>query len=203
MKDRMSRTRYMTELALLIAVEIVMKLTGLGSVPVGPLYMSFLTVPIAVGAMLLGPTAGLVLGAVFGAVSFYDSMTGASAMTSVFLQISPVKTFLLCVGMRMLMGISVGMIWQLVKHPLKKGGIRCFVTALSAPLLNTLFFMGFIVLAFYNTEYIQNIAAKLGAVNPLMFVILLVGFQGLAEAVVCTAVGGIVGNALIRYTKKD
>lgn len=35
----------LTQLAILVAIEVVMKLIGLGSVPVGPLYMSFLTVP--------------------------------------------------------------------------------------------------------------------------------------------------------------
>ena len=40
--------RTLTRLALLVAIELVMKAVGLGSVPVGPLYMSFLTLPIAV-----------------------------------------------------------------------------------------------------------------------------------------------------------
>ena len=44
----------LTQLAILVAIEVVMKLIGLGSVPVGPLYMSFLTVPIAIGAIVIG-----------------------------------------------------------------------------------------------------------------------------------------------------
>ena len=40
--------RTLTRLALLVAIELVMKAIGLGSVPMGPLYMSFLTLPIAV-----------------------------------------------------------------------------------------------------------------------------------------------------------
>ena len=56
-KNNLMNVQYLTQLAILVAVEIVMKLIGLGSVPVGPLYMSFLTVPIAVGAIVLGPLA--------------------------------------------------------------------------------------------------------------------------------------------------
>ena len=78
-----------------------MKLMGLGSVPVGPLYMSFLTVPIAVGAMTMGPTAGAILGGVFGCVSFKDALAGGG-MTGMFFQISPINTFVLCVVMRVL-----------------------------------------------------------------------------------------------------
>ena len=48
MNNKTTNVRYLAQLALLAAIEVVMKLMGLGSVPVGPLYMSFLTVPIAV-----------------------------------------------------------------------------------------------------------------------------------------------------------
>ena len=51
--------RTLTRLALLVAIELVMKAVGLGSVPVGPLYMSFLTLPIAVGAITMGPAVGV------------------------------------------------------------------------------------------------------------------------------------------------
>ena len=95
----MKNTKTLTRVALLVAIELVMKLVGLGSVPVGPLYMSFLTLPIAVGAITMGPAVGALLGAVFGAVSFYDAITGASAMTGALFQVSPVNTFILCVGM--------------------------------------------------------------------------------------------------------
>ena len=49
MNNNKTNVRFLAQLGLLAAIEIVMKLIGLGSVPVGPLYMSFLTVPIAVG----------------------------------------------------------------------------------------------------------------------------------------------------------
>ena len=62
---------YLTQLSLLVAVEMVMKLIGLGSVPVGPLYMSFLTVPVAVGAIIMGPVAGMVLGASLYMLNFH------------------------------------------------------------------------------------------------------------------------------------
>ena len=48
----MKNTKTLTRVALLVAIELVMKLVGLGSVPVGPLYMSFLTLPIAVSRVL-------------------------------------------------------------------------------------------------------------------------------------------------------
>ena len=195
MNNKTTNVRYLAQLALLAAIEVVMKLMGLGSVPVGPLYMSFLTVPIAVGAMTMGPTAGAILGGVFGLVSMKDAITGVSAMTSVFFQISPINTFVLCVVMRVLMGWCVGLLFRV----LRKKSWSYFVGALSAPLLNTIFFMGYIVLVFYKTDYIQERVASLGAANPLMFVVLLVGVQGLIEIIVGCAVGGVLARAVASF----
>ena len=189
--------RTLTRLALLVAIELVMKAVGLGSVPMGPLYMSFLTLPIAVGAITMGPMAGAVLGGVFGAVSFYDAVTGASAMTGALFQVSPLHTFILCVGMRMLMGLLVGLIFQGLKKADHKGTWSYFVSSMAAPGLNTLLFMGYIVLAFYNCDYVQSLVANKGASNPFMFVVLLVGVQGVAEFLVSGILGGIVALSLI------
>ena len=196
MKNNRFDATFIAQMGLLISIELVMKLTGLGSVPVGPLYMSFLTVPIAIGAMLLGPMAGAITGAVFGLVSFYDAMTGASVMTGAFFQISPLNTFVLCVVMRVLMGVAVGYLFRFFRAIDKHGTFCYLLGAVSAPLLNTLFFMGYICLVFYKTDYIQNLVAKLGVTNPVSFVVALVGFQGICEAVVCGVVGTVVAKTL-------
>ena len=141
-KRNNTHLQVLTRLGLLIAIELVMKAIGLGSVPVGPLYMSFLTLPIAVGAITMGPVAGLVLGAVFGLVSFYDAVSGGSAMTSALFQVSPLHTLILCVGTRLLMGLCVGLIYEALRRLDKKGTWSCIISAMCAPLLNTLFFMG-------------------------------------------------------------
>lgn len=193
--------RTLTRLALLVAIELVMKAIGLGSVPVGPLYMSFLTLPIAVGAIAMGPGAGAVLGAVFGAVSFYDAITGASAMTGALFQVSPLHTFILCVGMRTLMGLCTGLVFRALRHLDKRGSWSYLVSAMAAPALNTLFFMGYIVLAFYGCDYIQNLVSVKGAANPLMFVVLLVGIQGVVEFLVSGILGGIVARAVAKFLK--
>ena len=87
---------------------------GLGSVPCGPAVHELLTPsPLQWGCHHHGPPAvGALLGGVFGAVSFYDAITGASAMTGALFQVSPVNTFILCVGMRVLMGLCCGLIFS-------------------------------------------------------------------------------------------
>ncbi len=201
MKNVNTRTRVMTRVALLVAIELAMKLIGLGSVPVGPLYMSFLTLPIAVGAITMGPAVGAVLGGVFGAVSFYDAITGASAMTGALFQVSPLHTFILCVGMRVLMGAGVGLVFRLLKKLDRSRSWSYILSAMCAPAFNTLFFMGYIVLAFYGCDYVQNLVSVKDAANPLMFVVLLVGVQGVAEFLVSGILGGVVARAVAKYVK--
>ena len=50
-----SRTRYLVELALMVTIIFVMAFTPLGYFRTLGLSITFLTVPVAVGAMILGP----------------------------------------------------------------------------------------------------------------------------------------------------
>ena len=201
--EKKSNARTISEYAIFIAIIFVMRATGLSRIPVGPLVMTLTMVPIAIGAMLLGPLGGAVLGMVFGFTSLYDAMIGASAMTGFFFQLSPLHTVLLCVGTRTLVGAATGWLFKLFKG-LDKKRIWCyFAGGLAAPLLNTVFFMGYIVLFFYQTDFVQKTAAKIGAVNPLMFVVLLVGVQGLVEWLTGCVVGGGVAKAVAHALKRD
>jgi short subunit fatty acids transporter len=85
-----------------------------------------------------------------------------------------------------------------------KKKIFCYyVGGLMAPMLNTILFMGYIVLVFYKSEFVQNLVSNLGAVNPLMFVILLVGVQGLIEWGTGCVVGGSVAKGVAHALKRD
>ena len=122
-------------------------------------------------------------------------------MTGALFQVSPVNTFILCVGMRVLMGLCVGLIFNGLKKLDKPGTWSYILSAMCAPALNTLFFMGYIVLAFYGCDYVQNLVSVKGAANPFMFVVLLVGVQGVAEFLVSGILGGIVARAVHKFLK--
>lgn len=203
MQKKPSKTLYLTQLALFIAIELVMKITGLSAIPVGPLNMTLNMVPIAIGAMLLGPLAGGVLGLVYGCTSLYDAISGRSAMTGVFFQVSPIHTIILCVGMRVLVGVLTGWIFRGVHKIDRTKTISYFVGGLAAPVLNTALFMGYIVLFFYQTEFVQNMVQTLGASGPIMLIVLLVGVQGLVEAATGLVVGGAVAKGVAYALKWD
>ena len=202
-EHKLSNPRYLAQLALFIAIILVMKILHLTSIPVGPLNMTLTMVPIAIGAMLLGPKAGAIFGFVYGCTSLYDAISGQSAMTAFFFQFSPFLTILLCVGTRTLVGALTGWIFNLVKKIDPTNTVCYFVGGLAAPVLNTLFFMSFIMLAFYNTDFVQNLVNTLGATGPVALTVMMVGVQGLVEAGTGLVVGGAVAKAVARALKLD
>lgn len=189
-----SRTSFMVKLGLMVAIIVVMAFSPLGYLRTPGLTITFLTVPVAVGAIILGPAAGAICGAAFGLTSMAMALTGGSAFSAALMQINPFGLLFTCLVPRILEGWICGLIFQAAKRVSKNGAF--LIASLSCPLLNTLFFMGSLVLFFYNTDYIQGIASGLGAANPLIFVILFVGIQGAIEAVACTILGSAVSRAL-------
>ena len=154
-----------------------------------------IVVPVAVGAVTLGPKAGAVLGGIFGITSYIQCF-GMSPFGAMLLSINPLFTFLVCVPTRILMGWLTGLFYQAF---LKWGSLKRIslpLANLCCPLLNTLFFMGTLTVFFYQSDYVQGIAASLGAKNPLVFILLFVGVNGLVEAAACFVVGSAVSQAL-------
>lgn len=195
-------TKFMVELALMIAIIIIMSLTPLGYIRTPGLSITLLTVPVAVGAVLLGPTGGAICGLAFGLTSFYMALTGESAFSSMLLSISPIGTVVTCILPRVLEGWLSGLLFKVMY----KGGVSrkfsYFAASLACPLLNTLLFMSSLCIFFYNTEYIQGMVSTMGVSNPFLFVIAFVGMQGLIEAVLCFVVASVVSRALFAAIKR-
>ena len=66
---KQTNVRYLVQLSLLAAIELVMAYTPLGYLRVFALEITFLMVPVTLGAILLGPAAGAVLGGVFALIA--------------------------------------------------------------------------------------------------------------------------------------
>lgn len=195
MKTKTFNTRYMVELALMIAIIILMAYTPLGYLQTGGLTITFLTVPVAVGAIILGPAGGAICGLCFGLTSFMKSIEGSGgALSSALMAVNPLGMTFVCLVPRILEGWLCALIFKSLKGKLKNTSY--FIASLSCPILNTLFFMSALVAIFYHTDYVQGLVETLGAANPVMFVVLLVGVQGAIEAVVCFVLASAISRAL-------
>ena len=164
----------------------------LGYIKTLGLEITLIVVPVTIGAIILGPLGGAVLGAVFGITSFIQCF-GMSPFGAVLLGINPFGTFVVCVVSRILMGWLTGLIYKgLSKFPKMKNW-KILIANLAGPILNTFFFMSTLVIFFFSSDYIQSLA---GGLNPFRFVIAFVGVNGLVEAAACFVVGSAITKAL-------
>lgn len=191
-------TLYMVELALMVAIIFIMAFTPLGYFRTPGLSITFLTVPVAVGAVILGPKGGAICGLAFGITSLIQAFIGGSFGT-MLLSINPVGTAFTCIVPRILEGWLCGLVFQAVRKVSKNSAY--FAASLACPLLNTVLFMGSLVVIFYHTDYIQGFVETLGVSNPFTFVVAFVGAQGAIEAVVCFLIASVVSRALATALK--
>ena len=63
---RSKKTQYMTFMAMFLAIEIILVVTPLGYIPIGPLSATTMHIPVIIAGITLGKKAGAQLGLVFG-----------------------------------------------------------------------------------------------------------------------------------------
>lgn len=76
------------------------------------------------------------------------------------------------------------------------------VTSLAAPILNTVFFVGGMILLFGSSSYIQGLMAEAGAANLLSFAVAFVALNGVIEAAACFLLGTAISKALASALKR-
>lgn len=209
MEKNKKNIRYLTELALLIAILLMMNLTGLAMIPLPGQYASIMTVPVAIGAIMLGPLAGGILGGAMGAISFYTAIkTGFATMAALGYTngIAVLLSFINCVPTRILMGVCVGWVFRALKKIDKTKTICYYVGGLAAPILNTIFYMTVLVIILLNAPTVEvllsgELLEKFQS-NIFLFVGAYVGVQALLEAAVGCVLSGSICKVL-RVVIKD
>jgi uncharacterized membrane protein len=188
------KPRELTLLGLLTAVLLVMSFTPMGYLNIGPLAITLNMIPVAVGAIALGPMGGAILGGVFGMTSFLQCLGigGTSTMGVILFEVSPILTFIQRFFPRLLTGLVTGYIFLGMKK-LTNFTLASFVAGFSAAFLNTSLFMATLVLFFGNTDYLQGL---INGRSILVFIVTFVGINAVFEMLVSTAVSGLLGKTL-------
>lgn len=185
------------ELALLVAIILLMAFTPVGYIKTAGFEIALIVVPVAVGAVTLGPAAGALLGGVFGVTSFIQCF-GMSALGTVLLGVNPFFTFLVCVPTRILAGWLAGLVYRGLRRTRIHRQITVAIANLSCPLLNTLFFMSALVVLFADTMQSQY-----GMTKVIPFVVAFVGINGIIEAVICFVIGTAISAALKKALRRQ
>ena len=145
MEKRMLNQKKLQDLtltAVLAAIVLLMSFTPLGYLRVGFVSITFLTIPVAIGAMVVGPMSGLFLGTLFGVTSLIQAIMG-DPFGQFLLGVNPFLTGCLCIIPRALMGFLAGVLFKLyVKWIRGEKVFPMIAGGATASLLNTIFFVG-------------------------------------------------------------
>ena len=201
MKYKRMDTHYMATLAMLCGVLLVMGMTGIGFIPLPIIKATTMHIPVILGAILLGPKAGAVLGAVFGMCSIWANTTAPGLLSFAFSpfmttegMVGVVKSLWISLGCRMLFGALSGWLWKVFQKILKQEYAALPVTAAVATVSHTLLVMGSIY--FLLTQ--QYAAAKNVAISAVFGLIMgTITASGIPEAIAAAILVTVIGKALL------
>lgn len=203
MKTSKHDTRWMVGVAMFIALQLVLQITGIGLIPLPLIRATTLHIPVIVGAVLLGPLAGAVLGGVFGICSMWTATTAPNLLSFAFSPVlaaetagaaGAVKAVWIALGCRILIGVVSGWLWIGLKRVKVNDFIALPVVGIAGALTNTVLVMGSI----YFLLAPEFAAAKnVGMEAVLGLVMGVVTTSGVAEAIAAAILVTAVCKALL------
>ena len=203
MKNWKRDTRWLVLLALFVAIEIFLNVTGIGLIPLPLIKASTLHIPVIIGAVLMGPLAGGVLGGVFGLCSIWSNSTAPGLLSfafSPFLATSAagaVKTIWIAFGCRVLIGVVAGWLWIILKKLRVNDLVALPVVGVAGALTNT----GLVMTSIYLLLSPEFAAAKNIAMEAVMGAVMaIVAANGVPEAIAAAVLVTAIGKAMLHIS---
>ncbi len=205
MNKKRKDTRWLTSVALMAAIVILLANTPLGMIQLPVIKATTVHIPVILGAVLLGPMAGAVLGGVFGICSLISNTTAPTLLSFAF---SPfmsttglagaIKAVWISVGCRVMIGVGSGWLWILLRKLKVNTSIALPITGFAGSILNTILVMGSI----YFLLAAEYAGARNVAVDAVWGLILgTVTASGIPEALAGAVLTGFIGKVMLKVLK--
>ena len=167
---------YIVQLALLTAVIMVLHFSGV-AIPAFGTKISLVLIPIALGAMLLGPVAGAILGFIYGMTVFISlGVMHMDPFTGFLFDNTPIMAALICTVKTTAAGFVAGWVYRVLAK--KNVLLAVFVAAALVPTVNTgIFVLGCFLI--YST--ISEFAAGAGYSAVYFILIICAGLNYVLE----------------------
>lgn len=207
MKTQRVNVRYMAMLSMLCGVLLVMGMTGIGFIPLPIIKATTMHIPVILGAILLGPKAGAVLGAVFGLCSVWANTTTPGLLSFAFSPfmttegaVGVAKALWIALGCRILLGVIAGWAWKLLKSWKANDFLALPVVAVVSTLCHTVLVMGSIYILLAQ----QYAAAKNVALSAVFGLVMgTVTASGIPEAIAAGILITVIGKALLHFMAQN
>jgi len=195
-------TRWLASVALMMAIVILLANTPFGMIQLPVIKATTVHIPVILGAILLGPLAGSILGATFGICSMISNTVAPTLLSFAFSPfmsmtglVGVVKALWISVGCRSMIGLVTGWLWIFFKKVNLNGLIALPVTGFIGSMVNTVFVMGSIYLLFAS-QYADAKNVGIDAVWGLIMVT--VTASGIPEAIVAAILVALIGKVMQR-----
>jgi len=195
-------TRWLASVALMMAIVILLANTPFGMIQLPVIKATTVHIPVILGAILLGPLAGSILGATFGICSMISNTLAPTLLSFAFSPfmsmtglVGVVKALWISVGCRIMIGLVTGWLWIFFKKVNLNGLIALPVTGFTGSMVNTVFVMGSIYLLFAS-QYADAKNVGIDAVWGLIMVT--VTASGIPEAIVAAILVALIGKVMQR-----
>lgn len=206
MKRQKHDTRWMVSVALMAAIVIVLANTPLGMIQLPIIKATTVHIPVIIGAILLGPSAGAILGAVFGICSLISNTMAPTLLSfafSPFMSTSGIpgamKAIWISVGCRILIGVAAGWLWIALERLRVNQLIALPIVGFAGSMVNTITVMGSIYFLFAQ----QYAEAREVAVTAVWGLIMgTVTASGVPEAIAAAILVLALGKVLIQIFKR-
>lgn len=206
MKTQKHDTRWLVSVALMAAIVIVLANTPLGMIQLPIIKATTVHIPVIIGAILLGPSAGAILGAVFGICSLISNTMAPTLLSfafSPFMSTSGItgalKAIWISVGCRILIGVAAGWLWIALEKLKINQLIALPVVGFAGSMVNTVTVMGSIYFLFAQ----QYAEAREVAVTAVWGLIMgTVTASGIPEAVAAAILVLALGKVLIQIFRR-
>lgn len=200
--ESLRSTRKLVQLALLAAVIVVLANTPLGMIQLPVIKATTIHIPVILGAILLGPMAGAILGGVFGICSLVSNTTAPTLLSfafSPFLSTTGLsgvaKALWISIGCRILIGVAAGWLWRGLRKLRVPELAALPLTGFLGSMVNTVLVMGSIY-ALFTAQYAEAKNVALSAVSGLIMAT--VTASGIPEAIAAAVLVGVIGKALLK-----
>lgn len=206
MKQKKHDTRWMVSVALMAAIVIVLANTPLGMIQLPIIKATTVHIPVIIGAILLGPSAGAILGFVFGVCSLISNTMAPTLLSFAFSPfmsttgiVGVLKAIWVSVGCRIFIGIIAGWLWILFKKIKVNQTIALSLVGFLGSMVNTIMVMGSIYFLFAQ-QYADAKEVALSAVWGLIMGTITA--SGIPEAIAAAVLVLALGNVLLKVFKK-
>lgn len=203
MAARPNSSRHLVLTALFIAIILLQSVVPwLGTLPLGAFAIgaavTIITFTVAIGAMVLGPRAGALLGFVWGAYSLWHAWTSAPSIGALIFR-NPITAIV----PRMLVGLIIGYLyWRFVKNrPMGQQTIWLAGLGALSAFVNTFFVLSITWIGFTVMHTTAFGIPDSGLANYL--IVSIAGFNGVFEIIVGAILVPLIGIPVLTFFNRQ